>query len=779
MQKNLVYIGIFLISVSTLILEISLTRIFSVMQWYHFAFMVIGIALLGYGVAGTFLSIFPSILKKKTKNVLFILSLLFSLTIIISFLIINNVPFDPFRITWDNKQVLYLLIDYGVLSLPFFFSGLFIIFLISKITKKVGKLYFFSLFGSGVGALLTIILFSSLKTNIIILSSLIAAIVALFFCFGNKKNVVFVSALIIFLLLLLIFFPLKINISPYKSLSTALKYPDAKLLFSEWNSFSRVDLVSSSAIRYAPGLSYKYKGKLPEQLALTIDGNNLNAITSYSNLDFIDFLPSSLAYVVQDGKKALIIEPAGGLEALTALYYNKSVSVFEINPIIYDVIKNRYNNFAGNIYDNVNVKIGEGRSLIKKEKEKYDIIQLSLIGDVSGSTGVFGLTENYLFTREAFEDYYECLSDDGILTITRYLMFPPKESIKLVSLAIDALDNRINVEKHIALIRTWTTTTFLLKKSEFSKEDIEKIKEFTKKREFDIIYLHNIELSEVNRYNKLPQPYYYQMVDSLLKNKNKLYKDYIFDIKPVTDNKPYFFNFFRWSKISDLYKSMGEKWQPFFESGFIVNFVFIQALILSIIFIFLPVYSFKKIKKKIKGKNNILAYFFFIGIGFMFVEIVLIQKFILFLGNPIYSISIVLCSLLIFSGIGSYFSSRLRLDNVKRVIIGLSLLIVIYLVSLNYVFNLFIAQELITKFIISTILLMPLGFLMGIPFPLGIRIADKLSNKLIPWAWVVNGCSSVLSSIGAVIIAISFGFNIVLLLAGVFYVLGLLMILAR
>ena len=358
-------------------------------------------------------------------------------------------------------------------------------------------------------------------------------------------------------------------------------------------------------------------------------------------------------------------------------------------------------------------------------------------------------------------------------------MFPPRESVRVVSLAIKALENKNieNAQNHIALIRTLTTTTFLLKKSEFNEDEIEQIRNFCNENGFDIVYLPGIKEDEVNRFNKLPEPYYYQMVESLLENREQLYHDYLFDITPVTDDKPYFFNFLRWSKITQLYESMGERWEPFFEGGFIVNFVLVQAILLSFVLIFLPIYRFRKIKKKIIGKNNILAYFFCIGIAFIFIEIALIQKFILFLGHPIYAISTVLFSVLIFAGIGAYFSKRFKLKKLRTIIPALSILTLIYLLSIKYIFNIFIGNNIIIKMILSAALIAPLAYLMGNPFPLGIRLADKINNKLIPWVWAVNGCASVLSSVLAVIIAMAVGFKAVLFLALIFYLLGLVSIL--
>jgi len=796
-RRNLpIYIGVFLISTATLVLEISLTRIFSVAQWYHFAFMVISIALFGIGASGSFLSVFPSLLKKDTPKLLAISSTIFSISCIICFAITNQVPFDPFRIAWDRMQLFYLLLYYILLAVPFFFSGLCIAVVLSKMAKRVSRIYFSDLVGAGSGCLLVIALFSPLQGEAVVLfASLLGAVSAFFFSLNfSKKGSYLTVVWIVVVLLLLSNVPsiLQMNISPYKSLNVALRYPDAELLYTEWNAFSRVDVVKSPYVRYAPGLSYEYRRAIPPQRGTTVDANALSAITRYdgtpASIEFTGSLPMSLAYQLQKEPGVLILGSGGGLDVLTALYHNaSSIVAVEINPIVVDLVKNKYREFSGNIYENekVSVEISEGRSFVRSSSEKYDVIQLSLIDNIAASsTGVYALSENYLYTTEAFEDYYAHLSDNGVLSITRWLHPPPRESVRVVSLALAALENRgvEDPENHIAAIRSWGTITILVKKNGFTPQDKEKIKGFCRERKFDLVYAPGITPADVNIYNKFPEPYYYQMFHGLLlsEDRAKFYDEYLFDVSPVTDERPFFFHFFKIDKIVPTYNIMGEKWQPFIEGGYLVPVVFLQALILSLLFIFLPVYRFKRTKKTILGKWKMLTYFLCLGIGYMFIEIALIQKFILFLGHPVYAVSTVLFTLLVFSGIGSLFTERfeIRAKILVPVIVGLSVLVIIYMIFLPYFFHIFLGQDLLARRLISLICIAPLGFIMGMPFPVGIRLADAIDPDLIPWAFAANGCASVLSSISAVMIALSFGFSSVLALAGLVYLAGLGMILS-
>ncbi len=747
-----------------LMLQISFTRILSVAQWYHFAFLIISIALFGMGASGTFLSVFPALLDRELTGLLRSLTFIFSLSIIASFWLANNIPFDPFRITWDRMQLFYIMVYYVLLSIPFFVGGMIMTLALSRM-EDVGRIYFSSLIGAGIGSVLVIPL-SALGARTIGISAFIAAISLSGFSNNRKLSAVWLS----FLLLLIIYFP-HIHISPYKNLNIALGYPNSELLYTEWNAHSRIDVIRSPLVRYAPGLSYMYQGSIPDQLGITVDCDQLTAITrwdgNYSSISFIDYLPSSLPFHLSQGR-TLILETGGGLDVLAALYYNATpATAVESNEIVAGLMK-KYGDFSGHPYSKVEFEMSESRSFARRSQEKYDLIVLTLTGSTPASTGIYALTENYVYTVEAFQDYLDRLSENGMLSVTRYLLPPPRESIRIVSLAIEAMEkNGTQPEKHIAAIRSWGTITVLIKKSEFTSFEIEKIREFSKDRRFDLVYVPGMSAEETNIFNRFPEPYYYREITMLFSDRNTFYNEYMFDVSPVTDERPFFFHFFKLEKIAPAYESMGRKWQPFVEGGYLVPIIFLQTLILSLVFILLPLRRIGKYPRK----KGILMYFLCLGLGFMFVEITLIQRFILFLGHPIYSVSAVLFSLLLFAGIGSFFSDRLK--NPTNVIISISLLIILYLLTLPALFNMFLGQGIITRYITSLAIIAPLGFLMGMPFPLGIRITKKISPDMIPWAWAVNGCASVAGSILVIIIALSCGFSTVLMLAGIVYLTGL------
>ncbi|MBW2991562.1 hypothetical protein KY348_07745 [Candidatus Woesearchaeota archaeon] len=747
MIKNKHYIGIFLVSVATLMLEIGLIRLLSVIQFYHFAFLIVSIALFGSAAAGTFLYI------KKLKKPLFISAVLFSVSSLIGFFFLNSFSFDPVQASVSHAHALRLILYYIFLGLPFFFSGIIIAYSFASNPRNSGKIYFYNLLGAALGSLGALLIISLFGEKIIFIIFTLGLLSSAFFT--KKTKQLLIIALISLLLLLI---PTHLNISDYKELSQALNYPNSQLLNMQWNSFSRVDVVKSSFTRYAPGLSSEYRKQLPEQIGVLVDASNMNSITQNKNLSFVDYLPTAIGYSLMDNPKTLIINAGAGLDVLAALESNASVTAVETNPLIINLLKNEYKDFSGGIYTKADVHTGEGRSFIK-QKGEYDIIILSLAGNVL-SQGLYGLSENYLLTAEAFKDYHNHLTKDGVLIVTRWLQYPPRESLRLFSLALEIDETG----KRTAMFRSWTTVTLLLSKKEFDENRINQIKSFTEKNKFDIIYLPAE--FEPNRHGKFKEPYYYQGASHILENKKRFYKNYLFDVSPVYDDKPFYFNFFKPSKAKQLYNILGQSWQPFLDQGFLLIFLLAQAIILSLIFILLPL----KFLRKAELRKKPLAFFFCIGIAYLFIEIVLIQKFILLFGQVIYSVSTVIFSMLLFSSIGSLVSQRLKTKNIFKVIIILFILIILYYLLTPLIINSLISLSLIIKIILTSIYIAPLGFFMGMPFPLAIKGINK---KLVPWAWATNGSASVLSPILAVLLALVIGYSAVLILAALFYLTGI------
>ena len=800
------YLGIFLLSMAGLCLEITLTRIFSLAQWYHFAFMAVSIALLGFGASGSFLSLFPDLIKRNLNKRLATLSALLALGILASYLNVNYIPFDSYRIAWDREQILYLAIYYLFLALPFFFSGLAVGALLSAQPEQAGKIYSFNLAGSAVGCVVAVVALPMLGgAGTVMLSALLGALAAIAFSRSPISNLQsLISSLLALALLFITIRPppfLEVRLSPYKGLSQALRYPEAKVVFSRWNAFSRVDVIESQGVKSAPGLSLAYPDTLPLQKGLFTDGDNLSPVTRPEKLGFIDYLPVSLPYCLWPKARALIIEPKGGLDVLVALHQGaSSVTAVESNPLVIEVAKDAFQDPYRD--QRVTVVVENGRSYVRHVGERFDVVQVSLADTYRPVTsGAYSLSENYLYTVEAFVDYLAHLSEGGLLVVSRWLQTPPSESLRAGALAVTALEKASlpQPELRIVAIRSWSTLLLLVKNGEFTAGEIEAVKSFCRQRQFDLVYYPGIREAEANRYNAYQEPLYYRAFQSLLfGDRARFYADYSYDVSPTSDDRPFFFHFFKWSQTPEILQTFGKIWQPFGGSGyFVLVALLILALLASAVLILLPLLFRRKIMlppdlairrpgldvrepqsndlaiQAEPGKQlrwRVFAYFAMLGLGYLFVEIPLMQHFILFLGHPIYAFAAVLFAILLFSGLGSMVSPRLPLSRILLALIGG---IILYPLVLPFVFQLLLGQSLGIRLLISVLSLAPLGFLMGVPFPKGIEIIGRLAPDLIPWAWGINGCTSVLASILSAMLAISFGFSRVLVGASVAYLASL------
>lgn len=811
------YLGIFFFSGSVLLFELSLMRVFSILQWNYLAFMIISIAFLGYGASGTFLSVFSSLLKKaegiKLYKYLFFFSLLFSLGSLFSLFIISKIPFDLYRITTDRYQLLYLIIYYLAIATPFFFAGLCISLAISKLPEKVNKIYFCDLGGASIGCIFFLIIANYISlSHLLIIPPLFSFLASFLFSLKLKDKRSFVYIVMGIFIFIILFFGGKsfyfFPINPYKSLFTLLRYPNSQIIDRRENCFSRLEVVESEGVKYAPGLSLNFSGEIPEQLGLVTDGDGLNAITKLGGEDYLkrlrkiefsDYLPSALGFHLignldNPDKKTLIIGPGGGLDILGGIYNDiEEIWGIEMNPNIKILLQNNYGNYSGNIYNREGIKIltGEGRSLLKGLDQKFDLIQISLIGSSNtASGGFYSISENYLYTIEGFIDFWQHLSEGGNLSITRWLKFPPREIVRLCSISLETL-KQMGIEKpenHLAIIRSWATSTLILRKKEIGEEEIRIIKDFCDKRNFDTVYFPGIKEKDANINHILEQNYYYQEIDQLINSfkEDKLkdfYDSYFFNVSAVTDNQPYFFYTLKWQNIPKIIKSTAN-WQSLIEWGNLIIFAtFLQGIIFSIIFIFLPLILKGLPISKRKVKIPFLLYFAFLGLGYMLLEISFIQKFILYLTNPAYSTSIIIFSFLFFSGLGSLYSQKIEknyIENLKIIILFLCVILILYQIILPHIFSDTLKYGLLIKILITVGLISPLGFLMGMPFPLGIRlisIIDQGKEKgLIPWLWATNSFCSIIASVSAVIIALFFGFRVVAMLATLAYLFGFLVI---
>ncbi|OGW36299.1 MAG: hypothetical protein A2Y97_09535 [Nitrospirae bacterium RBG_13_39_12] len=718
------------------------------------------------------------------------------LGISLGYLITNQIPFDPVKLSWSKIQILYIGVYYIALSIPFFFTGMVVAAAFSSLSERAGLIYGADLLGAGTGAISILYIMTVYGPDKSVFFISLIAFSAAFFA-GGKRLKALSLILILFTASMMFFNPYFMNLkmSPYKGLQIALRYPGAEHLKTYFSPFSRVDTFKSPAVRYAPGLSLKYLEELPEQVGFSIDGSEMNAITAYSNrasLTFLRYLPSALPYEVFRRNDVLILDPKGGLQSITAKYYGSSnIYKIENNPLLVKVVRKDFDEFSGRIYSG-NTWSGLGRSWLKYSDRDFDVIDIPMTGTVP--SGSFGISEDYRFTVEAFKEYLSHLKMEGVLSINMFILPPLRTELRILNTAVRAIrdmgvKNR-DIEKHFAAIRSLESICILMKKSPFTADDIEAIKKFSKDRRFDLIYYPGIKEDETNIYIRTPLNEYFTMFKNILnpETHEQFINSYIFDIKPVSDENPFFHYYLKLKNIRAIYKTMGGKWQYFIEEGYILPVVFIQVLLLGIVLMILPAVKTPKTRNKVKNKVknkvekkenlnltsgiNLLPYFAFLGLGFMFVEVSLVHKMILPLENPSYALATVLTSILISSGAGSLASYKFRKLSSPALTIFISILTISYSILLPSITDIISPCPLPIKAISVFFIFLPLGFLMGIPFPTGLKLLGEKNKPLIPWAWTINGCMSVLAPILTIMLALVTGFKIVLWLGALAYLMA-------
>lgn len=769
--------------------------------------MIVSIAVLGFGASGTALTIFPSIRKAKPGKRMSQLGLGTGTSILIAYLLADWLPFDSFSIAWDRRQVLILILHYMALATPFFFSGMALGFLLAAFPQSVGTTYAVNLLGSAAGCVIALIAPPFLGgEGMVTLSIALAALGGLMSIFSlpQLRHPIALGTLVLLIFALLDLgwrltgkspFPfMELRISPYKSLSYALQYPGSSVIYRQWNAFSRVDVVRSAGIHSLPGLSYRYLQPLPLLDGLLVDGDDLSPILQPStDPAFVEYLPNSVAFRLRPQASALVLEPRGGLDVLTALALSSGqITATEINPLIVNAVP---------VYDDprVQVYMESDRSYLRRTQMQFDVIVFSLASSFHPvRSGAYTLAEDYRYTVESFTEALAHLRSDGLLVATRWLQVPPSEDLRLFALGVMALENTgADARAQIVAFRGYNTATILLKSSAFTPDELSSIRAFAAQRAFDLTYAPGIRPDETNQYNILPDSIYYQTYVSLLEAEPReiFYAAYDYDIRPPTDDYPFFGHYFKWSQAPQVLAEFGKAWQPFGGAGyFVIVALLLLAILLASLFILLPVVMWKRANRNVVSASPFpfrnLVYFGLLGFAFLFVEIPLLQRFILYLGHPAYAVSMVLFSLLFFSGLGSQWNDRIppRLS-----LPALAILVLIVPVLLPRLFAWSLGLPLTIRFGLTALFLSPVGFLMGIPFPAGIRLMkgkqatgispgfskgpeNEAQEASIPWIWAVNGAASVVSSILAALLTLTFGFDWVLRMGAVGYAAAWLMV---
>ena len=760
-------------------------RMFSIEQWHHFAYMIISVALLGYGASGTFLCFARELLLARFPAAFAALAGLFGISAPAAFAIAARVPLNTLEIVWDGTQQLYLLAVSGLLATPFFFAASAIGLTLAR--GDVFRVYLSDLVGAGLGAFAIVAaLFALTPADAMLAIGSLGFLAAALGSWDRSVRRPVAAVLVLAALVLPAVWPLGWVVpqpSPYKELSLALRVPGTRVIAELSSPLGRLTVARSPTVpfRHAPGLSLAARAVPPEQLGVFTDGGAMTAITRYDGnpgpIAYLDFQSAALPYHLLESPSVLILGAGGGADVLLSrLHGARAIDAVELNPQMVDLVRGDFAEFAGGIYASPGTRVhaAEGRSFVASTDRRFELIQVALLDSFSAAAaGMHALNENTLYTVEAFQGYLDRLAPGGILAITRWLKLPPRDSLKLFATAIEALERR-GIEdpgRRLVLIRSWRTTTLLVRNRAFAADDIARVRVFLRDRSFDAAFLPGMGDGEANRYNVLDEPYLFEGARALLgPDRDRFLEDYKYDVVPATDDRPYFFHFLKWRGLAEAL-SKGGGGLALVEWGYLILLAaLVQATAASAVLIVLPLAA-RRLEKPGLG---VAIYFFGLGLAFLFIEIAFIQKFVLFLGHPLYAVAVVLSAFLVSAGLGSGFAPRLERwygnGAIPIAVTGIGAVAVLYLAGLPPLLGWLAPLPQAFKVPAALGLVAPLGFFMGMPFPLGLARIQARSPDLVPWAWGINGCASVISAVLATVVAVHLGFTAVVALAVALYI---------
>jgi hypothetical protein len=775
--EHALLLGLGLTSFAAMLLELALTRLFSVVLFYHFAFLAISIALLGLGAGGVFAYLLKRPLARFPTRILAARACILNSALVV--VVLEVVLHVPVALTVAWRNALHLSILYLAAAVPFFLTGLLFSIVFSRETWRVSRLYAADLSGGALACLAVVPLLNWLGgPNAILFAAVVTAVAAIVWAEDRGDRNIAAGVAVAFALLVGANYSGRLIDVVYAK--GRFRDP-AWVEFARWNALSRVEV-----------------DRQGEAKAIVIDAD---ASTYIMNCDLAHWhdtewesdlmsAPPALANVLRPNGDYAIIGPGGGVDVLRAVANGSpSVTGIEINPIIANTImRGRYAAYAEHLYERpeVHVHVSDGRSYLRSTPQRFDVVQMTLVDTwASTAAGAFALSENNLYTVEAFREYFEHLRPEGMIAITRWEFREPREALRVVAVAMEALHSlgvsnpaeNFIVASQGPLNEDGIPVVVLAKKIAFSREELSAVQAHAKEySQLSLIYVPSGPLKT--------QPGANPFAGLIASNDpHGFARNYPYNVAPVSDNAPFFFFTLKPRQI------LGQQgiqhaidWKV--NLGVLVLLV---VLVISVaataVLLILPLALHR-------GRHSPLpqAYFVAIGLAYILVEIAFIQRFVLFLGHPTYALTVVIFLLMLSSGAGSLMSRRWLLrPELGWVPLALAIFaLVAYAFLLPHLLTAWVGMRFSYRLAVSGVLLVPLGFVMGMPFPRGLRSLTMLPPKegyrfagednAVEWAWAMNAAASVLGSVLAMVIAIEFGLTATLVCGAAAYLLALLLL---
>ncbi|WP_430936392.1 hypothetical protein [Saccharicrinis sp. 156] len=771
--------SIALLSASVIGYQLALMQILSIQQWHYMAFMVISIALLGFGTSGTLLAIFKDKLLQDFDKYYTLLLLFTAISMLISPLLTGTkwLLFDTYLLFSDLSHILRLLGTCVLYFIPFLWAATAIGMSFTYGSYKVGKLYFANLVGSGLGGIFMVLaMWVILPQHLSVFCATMPLIGAGIYRYakGNIKYFYPILSACIIMMAVNLFFAPTVKSSQFKGFSKTMNLPDAKVTWQQNSPFGLVQQVASPAIRYAPSVSLLNTNPIPYANMVFVNGDAAGYLTLDSTRNIfpvLNYSPQTLAYRLKPRPKNLVLQSGTGEPAhLPMLHPSNSITCIESNPLLHKISKSRLSTRETKpelYFINTNT-----RSFLKHDQQQYDVILFPTVGSFYGTTGLYALEEQNWLTVEAFSEAWEHLSPDGVLSVSCWLDYPYRNSYKLVATLDDILAAKAKeTSDHLMAVKNWNQLSFLVKRTPFTKLEYQAARLFCDSLLFDFMSFDQEVDEAMDPIHELNDPMFTAYLKKLTSpQKTALYHSYPFKIRPATDNKPYFSHFIKLGSLSEISKIYKLNSLPYFELGYYIALVTLLLItLLGIIFIILPLIHVGKTS----FKSSVFLYFSAIGLGYMITEMSLIHQFNIYFSNPTYTIAIIIGILLISSGLGSYFSKySLFMRHLWAAPLIVSGLLIILAILNPIVINSTISYVLVYKIAIVFVFIGSIGFFMGIPFPSAILKLSHSKQNQIPTAWAINGLLSVIATPLAVILSMEFGFSILFTIASASYLMA-------
>jgi len=760
-----------LVSFAALGYEITLTRVFSFTTWYHFVYLIIGIALLGYGAAGSFLT-----LRGRAGGALLSgATALFSLGGIAAVLLLGRSGFDPASLFLEpGRQIGRLVLDILILIPPFLGAGTAIGGIVARHGSDIGRLYFCDLLGAALGCLATPFLLGFLGAPALAGLLALAAAAAGFLLTERPRHVLAPATAtllsVMFLGLIAIRGEPEFTLPKTKPLQL-VRDAGVRSDYHRWSALPRVDVTESRNMPlwgFGGALSPGMTGWRWETRGIFQDGSAPSALlrlhdrSEVGKLPFLGGYLQGAAFRLRPAGSVMVIGVGGGIDVLLALHHGcRRVVGVELNPTMATLLTGRYRDYTGDIFRDPRVELvtSEGRHFLSLTREQFDVIQLSGVDTFAAlSSGAFALAEAYLYTVEAQLDFFARLRPGGILSYSRFEFDPPRETIRNVSNMIEALRRRgiDDVRERFIVVAGGDGADSMVKPDGFTREEREAARRSARELGFRLLY--DPDQDAGGPYDRL--------IRADAAGRRDFLRGYRYEISPVTDERPFFFQYFKPGNLFQPGTNWRLDWPNLVPTALLALVISLVLLgFLAAVLILAPVTARATAFAGVR-RSAVFLYFAALGLAFLFVEIALMQRLTVFLGNPTYSLSVVLFALLSSSAVGSGLTRRLER---RWTLLALPAVLAVYLFGLGPAIRALLGFPLPARIAATVAILFPLGFLLGTAFPLGVRRVSAVASGLVPWAFAVNACFTVLGSALTVLLALLLGFRLPLAAAALLY----------